>query len=110
MHETNAARALCVTVHDVAPATWPQCQYLIDALHTVAPVPLTLLVVPAYHGDRRTPDPAFVAALDAHAARGDELALHGFFHLDDGPAPRDLRDYLARRWYTASEGEFAALD
>lgn len=42
-------RALCVSVHDVAPSTWPACVALIDAVRAVADVPLTLLVVPRFH-------------------------------------------------------------
>ena len=38
-------RTLCVSIHDVAPATWPDCQRVIAAVHAVAPIPLTLLVL-----------------------------------------------------------------
>lgn len=72
-------------------------------------MPLTLLVVPHYHHGN-SGDGRFRAALDQRLALGDELALHGYFHLDEGPRPRPGRDWLRRRWYTAGEGEFAALD
>ncbi|MDB5821033.1 MAG: hypothetical protein JWQ11_4673, partial [Rhizobacter sp.] len=39
---------------------------------------------------------------------GDEIALHGYLHQDDG-IPRNSFDKLRRRWYTAGEGEFSAL-
>lgn len=102
-------RAVCVSIHDVAPSTWPACKRLLAAIEAVAPVPVTLLVAPAYHrkGDG---GPSFHSALERRLARGDELALHGYFHLDEGPPSRGLRERLLRSWYTAGEGEFAALD
>ena len=99
---------LCVSIHDVAPATWQLCEHLIEAVHAVADVPLTLLVVPAYHGDSRDM-PWYDRALARRLALGDELALHGYLHLDQGPPPRGLRQRYARRIYTRGEGEFAAL-
>ena len=101
--------AVCVAIHDVAPATWPRCATLLAAVERVAPVPLTLLVVPNHH--RRNPGlPAWYRdALAERIAAGDELALHGFFHLDEGPRPETLADWYRRRILTAGEGEFAAL-
>jgi len=98
-----------VSLHDVAPATWPACQHLLRAVEAVAPVPLTLLVVPNY---RRGGDggASFRRALEQRLARGDELALHGYVHRDEAPAPVGWGEWLRRRWYTAGEGEFAALD
>ena len=96
---------LVVVLHDVAPTTWAGCQRVLRCVQSVAPLPLTWLVVPRYHGTPR--DPGFEDALDGLLARGDELALHGYTHRDDGRA-RGL-DRLRRHWYTAGEGEFAAL-
>lgn len=100
-------RWLLVSLHDVAAATWSQCRRVLDAIAEVADIPLTLLLVPAYHG-RCSAEPAFEAEMTRLAARGHELALHGYFHLD-GQLPDDWRDWLKRRVYTAGEGEFAAL-
>ncbi len=41
---------LCVSLHDVAPATWLSCQRVLAAVREVVDVPVTLLVVPAYFG------------------------------------------------------------
>ncbi|HSN32814.1 MAG TPA: DUF2334 domain-containing protein, partial [Ideonella sp.] len=71
-----------------------------------APLPVTWLAVPHWHGAPF--DAAFEAALDARRAAGDELALHGCTHRDDG-VPRGAVDRWRRRVYTAGEGEFAAL-
>src|SRR3990172_1501452 len=104
-------RAVCVVLHDVAPATWPGCQRLLQALDEVAGVPVTLFVVPDYprHGPLNK-DRAFTRAIEQRLARGDEVALHGYYHLDDAPRPRGLREHVRRRVYTRQEGEFAALD
>jgi len=110
MRQTEHAGA-CIELHDVAPATWPECARILDMLDGIGQLPLTLLVVPNYHGrgsivdDRR-----FRAEIDARLARGDEIALHGFFHLDDGPSPETLKAWIERRVLTQAEGEFAAID
>ena len=106
----DAGRAAVVAVHDVSPATWHDCRQLIQRLDAIGVSPLTLLVVPDFH--HRAPvasDPAFVRAMDARLARGDELVLHGLVHLDEAPAPRTPRDFVRRRLMTRAEGEFAAL-
>ncbi|MBS0322068.1 MAG: polysaccharide deacetylase family protein [Proteobacteria bacterium] len=106
-----SASAVALVVHDVAPATWPDCQRLIAAVESITHGPLTLLVVPHFHGGRAAADEAaFVAALDARRARGDELVLHGYYHRDDAPPPRSLRGFVERRLLTRREGEFAAID
>jgi predicted deacetylase len=99
-----------ISIHDVAPATWPACVELLALLHPER-LPATLLVVPHYHGGgAATADPAFVAAIDERRSAGDEVALHGFLHRDDARAARGPVEWLRRRHLTASEGEFAALD
>lgn len=104
-------RALCVSIHDVAPPNWDDCLRLLDAVRAVADIPLTWLVVPCYRGlaDR---SPSMEAALHTLAGAGHELALHGYTHDDDAPAAPPLA--LLQRWtrtvYTRSEGEFAGLD
>lgn len=102
---------VAVVIHDVAPATWPACQRLIDMADAIGKVPLTLLVVPHFHGGTAVADsPAFIEGLNTRRARGDELALHGYYHCDDAPAPRTLSEWVNRRVLTRREGEFAAID
>lgn len=101
-------KALCVSVHDVAPATWPACQRLLRAIREVADIPVTLLVVPCYHGSDRV-DRLYEAALAGLLAGGHELALHGYRHLDSGPPASGLGKRWLRRVYTRDEGEFSAL-
>jgi predicted deacetylase len=104
------SRALCIAIHDVAPATWLQCEVLMELLRDVGAPPATLLVVPDFHRRGRLDgDLAFVRAIDRRLARGDEVALHGYHHVDDGPAAHSPLEWLQRRVMTASEGEFSAL-
>jgi predicted deacetylase len=105
-----AARPLlCVSIHDVAPATWSDCLRLVQAVRAVADIPLTWLVVPHYHF-RPEASPAMDACLDVALGRGDELCLHGYSHLDTETRAGGLRDRFLRNVYTRREGEFAALD
>ena len=101
-----------IGLHDVSPATWPECERLLDLVRSFgADVPVTLLVVPDLH--RRAPidaSPGWRDAVDRELARGGEIALHGLWHVDDGGRSPTLRASLARRFLTAGEAEFAALD
>jgi predicted deacetylase len=102
----ESGRWVAVSLHDVAPATWDRCQRVLAAIREVADIPLTLLVVPAYHG-ACSAQPWFEQRLGERLAGGDELALHGYFHCDP-QAPTGVVDWLRRRVYTV-EGEFATL-
>jgi predicted deacetylase len=99
---------LCVSIHDVAPATWPDCLRLVQAVRQVADIPLTWLVVPHYHFRPET-SPAMEACLNVARERGDELTLHGYSHLDTEANGGGLRARFLRNVYTRREGEFAAL-
>ena len=105
--ETRAA--LCVVLHDVAPPTWDAYRPFVAFADRLG-VPLTLLVVPDFHhaGDLRG-HPRFVSAMNARLARGDEIALHGYFHADELPLRGDPVDFFMRRIYTR-EAEFYRLD
>jgi predicted deacetylase len=94
----------------VAPQTWDGCERLLGSVAAVADIPVTLLVVPDYHGEGlRRFTHAYRRALDARIAHGDELALHGWSHLDLHPLRFGLLDTLRRTQLTAREGEFAAV-
>ncbi len=99
----DAGRSLCIVLHDVAPQTRERCQTVLDALARIGDFPVTLLAVPRHHGVPR--DAAFESWLQARAARGDDIALHGYTHRDEG-TPGGLVDRLRRRVYTRGEGEF----
>lgn len=102
-------RSVLLVLHDVAPETWPDYQPFVEAVDALGQIPMTLLVVPDFHKRNaldRAPD--FCRTMNQRLERGDELALHGYYHADDGPPPRSPRDYFMRRIYTW-EGEFYAL-
>jgi predicted deacetylase len=108
---SGAHAPLCIELHDVAPATWPLCSRLLEMVDAVGPMPVSLLVVPDFHRRGRvTQDARFLRAMEARLARGDEIALHGLHHLDEGPVSRTPAEWLRRRVRTLSEGEFAATD
>lgn len=110
MADPGQNRSVLLVLHDVAPETWVDYQPFVEAVDALGTVPMTLLVVPDFH--RRNPlslDLRFQHVLEQRLARGDELALHGYYHYDDGPTPLTPRDYFMRRVFTW-EGEFYALD
>lgn len=104
------APALCVSIHDVAAHTWPLCARLLQAIHAVAPIPTTFLVVPAYHHLPVANPGLYHRELERRLACGDELALHGYTHLDEAPRAAAWRERFRREVVTVREGEFAALD
>ncbi|PYB99045.1 DUF2334 domain-containing protein [Pseudomonas koreensis] len=102
-------KAVCLVLHDVAPSTWADYQPFVEAVDVLGDVPMTWLVVPDFHRqDALDANPAFRRVLDARVARGDELALHGYYHDDQEPLPNNPRDWFMRRVYT-HEGEFYRL-
>lgn len=105
-----SSRSLCVSLHDVAPATWPACARLLRMLDDLGVRPVTLLVVPDYHGSGTIDHaPEFCRAIQQRLRMGDEVALHGYFHIDDALPPRRLAEWFRRRIMTSAEAEFAAL-
>jgi predicted deacetylase len=102
-------RALCVSIHDVAPSTWAECMHLLRAVREVADIPLTWLVVPHYH-DSALRSRSYELMLGALLAQGHELVLHGYTHRDEAPLRGRLPRRLLRTVYTEREGEFADID
>lgn len=105
----NERPALCVAIHDVAPATWSECLHLLHAIQAVADIPVTWLVVPRYHHSALR-SLACEATLERLLGQGHELALHGYTHSDPAPVRGYGSARLLRTVYTQREGEFAALD
>lgn len=104
-------RLLCVSLHDVAPATLPDCRKTLAFLDALRIGPVALLVVPDYHGlGRADRDERFCDFLRARARRGDEIVLHGYLHRDGAEPVHGVRDWLERRVYTDREGEFSRLN
>ena len=102
-----SSRTVCIVLHDAATSTRAACVRTLAAVREVAgDAPVTLLAVPRYHGE--APSRELEAWLGDRLRRGDELALHGHTHQDDG-APSGWLDQLRRSHYTRGEGEFWAL-
>ena len=109
MAESTNFPAVLLVLHDVAPSTWADYQPFVAAVDALGQVPMTWLVVPDFHRHNAlNAHPAFRRLLDERVARGDELALHGYFHDDQEPGPTTPRDWFMRRVYT-HEGEFYRL-
>jgi predicted deacetylase len=105
----HPVRSFILVLHDVAPETWPAYRSFVEQVDGTGKIAMTWLVVPDFH--KRNPiesAPGLRRLLQSRLERGDELALHGYYHCDDGPAPRNPRDYFMRRIFTW-EGEFYAL-
>ena len=100
---------LCVSIHDVAPDTWTECELLLQAVRAVADIPLTWLVIPQYRGNAARSH-QLESTLERMLGHGHELALHGYTHTDDGPVLPGPINALVRTVYTEREGEFAAID
>lgn len=106
----STPRSLMLVLHDMAPETWPDYKPFVEAVDALGEVPMTWLVVPDFHHRNALQhSPAFCRLLQRRVSMGDELALHGYYHSDDGPTPRSPRELFMRRIYT-HEGEFYSLD
>jgi len=100
-------RTVCIVLHDAAPSTRSACVRTLTAIRDVAgDAPVTILAVPRYHDEPASA--SFDAWLGDRLRRGDELALHGCTHRDDGQ-PDGWLDGLRRSRYTRGEGEFWSL-
>ena len=109
MAELMNRPSLLLVLHDVAPQTWADYQPFVAAVDALGVVPMTWLVVPDFHKHNNLDaHPEFRRMLAGRVIRGDELALHGYFHCDEGPMPSTPRDWFMRRIYT-HEGEFYSL-
>ena len=103
----SAERTVCIVLHDAAPSTRSACVRTLAAIRDVAgDAPVTILAVPRYHDEPSSA--SFEAWLGERVRRGDELALHGCTHRDDG-TPQGWIDGLRRSSYTRGEGEFWSL-
>lgn len=105
--------AFMLSLHDVAPHTWPFYQDFLNQLEQPGEggaLRCTLLTVPDFHHcDMADRHPQFCQALRMRQNAGDELALHGYYHQDDGPRPQGPGALLRRRIRT-HEGEFSTLN
>lgn len=105
-----AKKALIVSLHDVAPATFEVSQKIVTELTRHGVDVCSLLVVPDYHGSGASmKDADFVRWLRDLETAGHEIVIHGFFHRRTRREREALRERLLTRHYTKDEGEFHDL-
>ncbi len=101
---------LLCSIHDVAPVHFDAVVRLRALLHECGVTRATLLVVPDFHhGTAIERCPNIVAWLRTCVANGDEVCLHGQYHVQARPVSDGYARFRARAW-TAGEGECLALD
>jgi predicted deacetylase len=102
---------LVVSLHDVSPHTRAECAAILAELATRGVPRCSLLVIPDHHHrGHMLADADFSAWLQAQAAAGHEIVIHGYHHRRDRRAEESAWDKFTTRLYTADEGEFYDLD
>ena len=103
-------RTVCISLHDVAPATLADCARTLAFLDELHLGPIALLVIPDLHGTGRVDrDRRFISFIESRILHGDEIVLHGYRHDGSTPPGRGLRAWLARWMGTDPRAEFASL-
>lgn len=100
-------RYVTVSVHDVSPLTFSVTRELLARLEAVGARHFSLLVIPNHHGRGHIlDDPEFRRWLLEREAQGDEVVIHGYYHLRTPRPSETVREKITTRFYTAGEGEF----
>jgi predicted deacetylase len=98
-------------LHDVTPAHYRRLERAEALLARAGVTRVAYLVVPDFHS--RNPvadDRAFEAWCARTRSFEVDWTLHGFYHLETEPPRGPVLAGLKRRWMTAGEGEFLALE
>lgn len=104
------ARALVVSLHDVSPQTRVECAEILRELAALGVPHCSLLVIPDHHhGGHFLADAECAAWLQAQAAAGHELVMHGYHHQRARREGESVVAKVTTRLYTANEGEFYDL-
>ena len=108
---TATGRSLIVSLHDVAPTTWPIAREILAELQQQGIRKCSLLVVPNYHRHGSSlANREFVSALRDLESEGHEIVIHGYFHERPRRSGESLLSRIVTRTYTQDEGEFFDLD
>ena len=100
--------ALVVSIHDVSPLTLARVAQIAGDLAKAGVSRISLLVIPEHHGKGASvANREFRDWITARQARGDEIVIHGYFHLR--PSGGSWLGRLTTECYTAGEGEFYDL-
>jgi uncharacterized protein len=103
-------KRLLVSVHDVTPAHSDRLEKIVSLVEQiVGPGKAALLVVPDFHGKANLDsDRHFKVLLRRWADAGNEIFLHGYYHLEGTGPDKATRSWKAK-CLTAGEGEFLGL-
>jgi uncharacterized protein len=107
---------LLVSLHDVSPVHLQRLQKAEELLCASGVSATQYLLVPQFHGHYRASEyPGFIDWCCRERSFDVSWWLHGFHHLDvpageEAAASLTLTDRIKRRFLTAGEGEFLALD
>ena len=108
---TSTGRSLVVSLHDVAPTTWPIVREILTELHHEGIRKCSLLVVPNYHRHGSSlENREFVSTLRDLESEGHEIVIHGYFHERARRPGEPVLTRFITRTYTQDEGEFFDLD
>jgi predicted deacetylase len=103
-------RTAIVSLHDVSPLTRPVFSAMLEELNALGVARCSLLVIPDHHArGAMLADAGFCRWLEALAARGHELVIHGYYHQRPQRPAETMRDRWMTRIYTRGEGEFYDL-
>lgn len=107
---SREAAALVVSIHDVSPLTRRVVDQMLGDLGAVGVGVTSLLVVPDHHrkGHFRE-DPDFCRWISGLHAEGNEVVMHGYFHLRDRAGNAGIWERIVTERYTSGEGEFYDL-
>ena len=109
--EKPAAPGLVVSIHDVSPGTREAAEVMRRDLMDWGVGRVSLLVTPNHHHRGHFLDDAgFCRWVDGRVAAGDEVVLHGYFHLREPRGGESLVGRMVTESYTAGEGEFFDLE
>lgn len=109
MATASAPRRALYSLHDVTPAKETLVFAALDHLRALGLTQVAMLIVPDFHGRADLREfPAFCAEFKKRLLPGDEILLHGYYHLADTP-PQTPGRKLASAMLTAGEGEFHDL-
>jgi predicted deacetylase len=110
MNAAPAGRNLVVSLHDVSPLTRGAFSAMLDELAALGVARCSLLVIPDHHArGKMLADAGFCRWLEALAAAGHELVIHGYCHQRAARARETARQRYMTRVYTLGEGEFYDL-
>jgi predicted deacetylase len=102
-------RNLVISIHDVHPSSFAAVQDQIAFCESLGVSRFSILLVPDFHGKEpfdRYED--LVVWLRTREANGDEIVLHGLYHMNDMRIVSPS-NWFWNRVYTANEAEFAGL-